>query len=148
MDFSAAEKEVKYCMLLRLLSGMSFCHFGELWPICRSHLGKKFCGEARWQSELAAVWWWGMHLACKHTCFTLTFAVFLLYARVELLFISLQGFVWNVTMAEYHVSMKSMPILHDFSLFSPTFGCPGNVRYTFAIRHIVFGLTNHENPLL
>jgi len=32
MDFSAAEKEVKYCVLLRLLSGMSFCHFGELWP--------------------------------------------------------------------------------------------------------------------
>jgi len=34
MDFSAAEKDssVKLCMLVRLLSGMSFSHFGELWP--------------------------------------------------------------------------------------------------------------------
>ena len=32
-DFSAAEKDssVKLCMLVRLLSGMSFSHFGELW---------------------------------------------------------------------------------------------------------------------
>jgi len=32
MDFSAAEKDsgVKLCMLVRLLSGMSFSHFGEL----------------------------------------------------------------------------------------------------------------------
>jgi len=32
-DFSAVEKgsSVKLCMLVRLLSGMSFCHFGELW---------------------------------------------------------------------------------------------------------------------
>jgi len=34
MDFSEQEKDngMKLCMLLRLLSGMSFSHFGELWP--------------------------------------------------------------------------------------------------------------------
>jgi len=33
-DFSAAEKDsgVKLRMLVPLLSGMSFSHFGELWP--------------------------------------------------------------------------------------------------------------------
>ena len=37
---SAAEKiaELKLCMLVRLLSGMSFCHFGELW-LAWSHGG-------------------------------------------------------------------------------------------------------------
>jgi len=32
-DFSAAEKDrgVKFCVHVRLLSGMSFSHFGELW---------------------------------------------------------------------------------------------------------------------
>jgi len=32
-DFSAAENDsgAKLCMLVRLLSGMSFCHYGELW---------------------------------------------------------------------------------------------------------------------
>jgi len=34
MDFSVAEKDsgVKHGMLVRLLSGMSFSHLGELWP--------------------------------------------------------------------------------------------------------------------
>jgi len=33
-DFSAAEKDsgMKFRLLVRLLSGMSFSHFGELWP--------------------------------------------------------------------------------------------------------------------
>jgi len=32
--FAVAEKDnrVKLCVLVRLLSGMSFSHFGELWP--------------------------------------------------------------------------------------------------------------------
>jgi len=39
-DFSAAEKDsgVKLCMLVRLLSAMSFSHFGELW-LAGSHGG-------------------------------------------------------------------------------------------------------------
>jgi len=34
LDFSAAQKDsgVKLRMLVRLLSGRSFSHFGELWP--------------------------------------------------------------------------------------------------------------------
>jgi len=52
-DFSAAEKDsgVKLRLLVRILSGMSFSHFGELWPrggwdilftsgIYKSHIGK------------------------------------------------------------------------------------------------------------
>ena len=46
-DFSAAEKDsvVKLRMLVRLLSGMSFSHFGELWPRGGSQAYKY---EARW----------------------------------------------------------------------------------------------------
>jgi len=40
MDFSAAEKcrSVKFCTRVRLLSAMSFSHFGELW-LAGSHGG-------------------------------------------------------------------------------------------------------------
>jgi len=40
MNFSAAEKDrgVKFCVLVRLLSGQVFSHFGELW-LARSHGG-------------------------------------------------------------------------------------------------------------
>ena len=61
MDFSAAEKDsgVKLCVLFRLLSEMSFSHFGELWPRggwdtfsllpgCTNRTWEIFCGEARW----------------------------------------------------------------------------------------------------
>ena len=67
MDFSEAEKVngVALRVLVQLQSGMSFSHFGELWPrgrrvstfiywIYKSHLEKKICtwekntSEPRW----------------------------------------------------------------------------------------------------
>ena len=41
MDFSVAEKDrgVKFCMRVRLLSGMSFSHFGELWLVVSHNSG-------------------------------------------------------------------------------------------------------------
>ena len=93
-DFSAAKKGsvVTLCMLVRLLSAMSFSHFGELW-LAGSHGGgitsgiyaatnwmqAVAAGEARWgfgigcrgsvgQSELRAAAllkavWWDLRLA-------------------------------------------------------------------------------------
>jgi len=70
-DFSAAEKDsgMKLRMLVPLLSGMSFSHFGELWPReappeaymqiapgKKLHLGKNFAAMLGGQSELGAVW--------------------------------------------------------------------------------------------
>jgi len=87
-DFSVAEKDsrVKLCMLVWLLSGMSFSHFGELWPraappgslllgwykshpgkdftLYKSHLGKKFAwgsvGNRNWGRHMVgflSCWW-------------------------------------------------------------------------------------------
>jgi len=79
----------------------------------------------------------------------LVFAVFLSYARAELLFISLQGLsVECNSVVEYHIQLKLTPILCDFSLFWPKFGSYGNIHYTFAIRNILFGFANHKNWLL
>jgi len=41
-----------------------------------------------------------------------------------------------------------MPILHDFSLLCPKFGCHGNAHWTFAIRNVFFGLANRKNPVI
>ena len=82
-DFSAAEKDrgVKFCTSVRLLAGISFSHFGELW-LAESHGGGISFGmyavrnwmkaaapsEARWDSELGAAAllkavWWDLRLA-------------------------------------------------------------------------------------
>ena len=91
-------------MLLRLLSGMSFSHFGELWPRVGSPEtyaqiapGKKiapgwekiqiapyrknrtweknFAARLGGQSELGALWW-DMRVACKRTCLFVCLFVF------------------------------------------------------------------------
>jgi len=41
-----------------------------------------------------------------------------------------------------------MAIFVIFGLFSPKFGCHGNVPQTLAIRNVLFELVDHENPLL
>jgi len=103
---------VKLRMLLRLLSGMSFSHFGKLWPRsgspeayiqtapgkdrtwlgkkCKSHLGKNrtwnknFAARLGGQSELGAVWC-DMRLSCKHTCcrFVLILQRFFIFKMLE-----------------------------------------------------------------
>ena len=67
-DFSAAGKDtgVKLCVLVRLLSGMSFSHFGELW-LAWSHGGRitsrmRCIETAVRQSELGAVARWAVEL--------------------------------------------------------------------------------------
>jgi len=93
-DFTAADKDsgVKLCMLLRLLSGISFSHFGELWPRggssrslytngtwekiapgwekIQSHLGKKFPGEAQWAVRI------GRRMAGYASCLQMHLLVF------------------------------------------------------------------------
>jgi len=129
-DFSAAEKDsgVKLCMLVRLLSGMSFSHFGELW-LAWSHGGgitsglytsTHWChaaapGEARnwvpWlgsvvQSELGksasrkAVWW-DLCLASLLTHFFLFFlpAFFFSYYRLDLNFVYNWSYIFTGRMA-------------------------------------------------
>ena len=72
-DFSAAEKSgVKLCMLVRLLSAMSFSHFCELW-LAGSHgggitSGMSYIEIAVGQSELGAVGWWQLELGAAAWC--------------------------------------------------------------------------------
>jgi len=46
------------------------------------------------------------------------------------------------------LQLKLWPFLWFFGLFWPKFGCHGNVPWTLAIRNVLFGLVDHENPLL
>ena len=65
-DFSAAEKDssVKLCMLVRLLSGQVFSHFGELWRAWNHGGGitsrMSYIKVAVGQSELGAVAQWAI----------------------------------------------------------------------------------------
>jgi len=69
-DFSAAEKHrgVKFCMHVRLLSVMSFSHFGELW-LPGSHGGGITSGmyaATNWMQAMApSEAWWGFGIGCR-----------------------------------------------------------------------------------
>jgi len=82
-DFSAAEKDsgVKLCMRVRLLSGMSFSHFGELWLAGSQGggitSGMSYIEVAVGQSELGSAAsrkavWWDLRLASLLTHFFLS----------------------------------------------------------------------------
>ena len=76
-NFSAAEKDsgVKLGLLVRLLSGMSFSQFDEVWPRGGSPppeayfrddtnlTWEKISREARWAVGIAGAVWWNFRLA-------------------------------------------------------------------------------------
>jgi len=69
-DFSATERRngVKLCMPVRLLSGMSFFHFGELW-LAWSHGGGITSGmytSSHWcQAAAPGEAWWAIVIGCR-----------------------------------------------------------------------------------
>jgi len=90
MDLLSAEKDsdMKLRVLVRLQSGMSFSHFGELWPRGdsprslytnltwkKSHLGK-ICGEAWWAVGI------GRHMAGYASCYKNTCSL-LIYPTIR-----------------------------------------------------------------
>jgi len=114
---------VKLCVLARLLSGMSFSHFGELW-LAWSHGGAllpgcthRHTGAKRWlpariggQSELwtaasrKAVWW-DLRLASQltHLFFSLVFRPHRRAAYIDAAIVK-DRVAWSVTLSETVVS--------------------------------------------